>query len=341
MFAINVGVIMVKRMWMVRAGEGAFLIDRFRDESRVVIGWEIGDLTNVKNLEEIKDLIRTHLPEKKKGQINIAASQISKFKFKFKVGDYVISYDPQNRVYLVGEITSDYFFDDTFYPENPLEYCDNREVKWLGEVNRDDLSTSTKNTLGAISAIFELNPDAASEMLKALKGEKKPAKGPEADKELDFLKENIISQSHEFIKDKLLELDWEEMQELVAGILRGMGYKTIISAKGADRGRDILASPDGLGLNEPRIVVEVKHRRGQMGSPEIRGFTGGLRPSDKGLYVSTGGYTKEAKYEAERSNNPVTLVDSDMLVSLIIQYYDNFDSDARSLVPLTKIYWPT
>jgi restriction system protein len=40
------------------------------------------------------------------------------------------------------------------------------------------------------------------------------------------------------------------MQELVAGVLRGMGYKTIVSAKGPDRGRDILASPDGLGLSE-------------------------------------------------------------------------------------------
>lgn len=39
-----------------------------------------------------------------------------------------------------------------------------------------------------------------------------------------------------------------------------------------------------------------------MGSPEIRSFSGGLRPSNKGLYASTG-YTKEAKYAAERSNN--------------------------------------
>jgi restriction system protein len=149
-----------------------------------------------------------------------------------------------------------------------------------------------------------------------------------------------LAKSREFIKDKLIELDWEEMQELVAGILRGMGYKTIVSTKGPDRGRDILASPDGLGLNEPRIVVEVKHRSGQMGSPEIRSFTGGLRPGDKGLYVSIGGYTREAKYEAERANNPLTLVDADLLVTLIIQYYDDFDTEARALIPLTKIYWP-
>ncbi len=333
---------MTEKMWMVRAGEGAFLIDRFKNEDRVVIGWEIGDLTNVKNPEEIKQRLKNTFPENKDGQINIASSQISKFRFDFQKGDYVISYDPQKRVYLIGEIKSDYFYDASFHPDNPLEYCDVREVKWLGEVSRDVLSTSTKNTLGAISTIFEINPHAKNEILNILCGEEKSPESPETeDEELEKIKGDIISKSEEFIKDKLLKLDGYDMQELVAGILRSMGYKTIVSSKGPDRGRDILASPDGLGLKEPRIVVEVKHRSGQMGAPEIRGFTGGLRPGDKGLYVSTGGFTREAKYEADRSNTPLTLIDSDMLVNLIIQYYDGFDSGARALIPLTKIYWPT
>ena len=115
----------------------------------------------------------------------------------------------------------------------------------------------------------------------------------------------------------------------------------MLSSKGADRGKDIQASPDGLGLEEPRIKVEVKHRSGQMGSQEIRSFTGGLRGTDRGLYVSTGGFSKDAKYEAERSSIPMMAVDSDMLVQLIIQYYDHFDSETKTLLPLTKIYWPT
>ena len=65
----------------------------------------------------------------------------------------------------------------------------------------------------------------------------------------------------EFIKDKLLKLSWDEMQDLVAGVLRGMEYKTRVSPRGPDRGRDIIASPDGLGLEQPRIIVEVKHRK--------------------------------------------------------------------------------
>jgi restriction system protein len=51
-------------------------------------------------------------------------------------------------------------------------------------------------------------------------------------------------------------------------------------------------------LTEPRILVEVKHRSGQMGSKEIRSFKA-ILTGHKGLYVSTGGFSKEAKYQAE------------------------------------------
>uniref|UniRef100_UPI001CC279C2 restriction endonuclease n=1 Tax=Enterobacter hormaechei TaxID=158836 RepID=UPI001CC279C2 len=48
----------------------------------------------------------------------------------------------------------------------------------------------------------------------------------------------------EGIKDRINSLDWDEMQDLVAGVLRSMVYKTQVSPAGADRGKDIIASPD-------------------------------------------------------------------------------------------------
>lgn len=46
------------------------------------------------------------------------------------------------------------------------------------------------------------------------------------------------------------------MRDLVAGILRAMGYKARVSPLGPDGGHDIFASPDGLGVEEPRIFKE-------------------------------------------------------------------------------------
>jgi restriction system protein len=130
------------------------------------------------------------------------------------------------------------------------------------------------------------------------------------------------------------------MQELVAGLLRAMGYKTKVSPLGPDRGKDIVASPDGFGFESPRIVVEVKHRGGAMGAAAIRSFLGGRHPDDKGLYVSTGGFSKDAYYEAERASIPLTLMTLDDLVEALIANYECIDVEAQRLVPLKRVYWP-
>lgn len=321
-------------MWMVRAGEGSFLFQDFKEKNIVAIGWEeLGNLTKTSSPKVLMKLVWEAYADAKEGQKIISASQIIRFRFEFKPGDFIITYNSQERKYLVGEITGEYE-----YKSNVTKYKNIRKVKWAKEIDRDRLSPSTKNTLGAISTIFKVGEDAREEILNLLQG-KEILKVTSEETE-DLIKEDMKQRANEFIKDRVSKLDWQDMQRLVAGILRGMGYKTRISPQGPDRGRDIEASPDGLGLVDPRIIVEVKHRSGQMGRSEITSFTGGLRPGHKGIYVSTGGFSKDAKYEAERANIPTTLIDMDSLVNLIVQYYDSFDTETKTLIPLTKIYWP-
>jgi restriction system protein len=56
--------------------------------------------------------------------------------------------------------------------------------------------------------------------------------------------------------------------------------------------------------------------------------------------VSTGGFTKEARYEAERGRVPVTLMDLDDLVKSLLEHYGHVDIDMQRLIPLRKVYWP-
>jgi restriction system protein len=52
-----------------------------------------------------------------------------------------------------------------------------------------------------------------------------------------------------------------EFQDLVAALLRGMGYYTpFVAPKGKDGGVDVLAYRDPLGTQSPRIQVQIKHR---------------------------------------------------------------------------------
>jgi restriction system protein len=190
-----------------------------------------------------------------------------------------------------------------------------------------------------------LSEEATQELLEKLRSEQSPAPAldvtEEEEEETQDIARDLRARSREFIKDKISRLDWQEMQELVAGLLRAMGYKTRISPSGPDRGKDILASPDGFGFESPRIVVEVKHRPNEsIGAQAIRSFLGGRHKDDKGLYVSTGGFSKDARYEADRASIPLVLLDLDDLVKEILRHYQNMDMEARSLIPLTNIYWP-
>lgn len=218
-------------------------------------------------------------------------------------------------------------------------------MRWEKEVSRDVLSAESKNTLGSISTIFCLSAGAAEELVAFSQNGQAVQTSDMSSLENEVEAENEIrkdteQRALEFLQDKLSKLDWDEMQELVAGLLRAMGYKTRVSPAGPDRGRDIIASPDGFGFQQPRIVIEVKHRKGSMGAPEVRSFVGGLRQNDNGLYVSTGGFTREARYEADRTNQNLTLIDADDLGKAIVEHYDRMDSETRSLLPLRKIYWP-
>lgn len=326
-------------MWMVRAGEGAYLVYDFLDKSIAAIGWNsVGSLSDTKDLDDIKAKLIKAYPDFKVGQINNFAGQLYRFRFEFQKGQKVVTYSPNERLYHVGEITSDYE-----YSTSETEFHHYRKINWMSKISRDDLSTGTKNTLGSTLTIFKIPTESTEEILgiKTIRVDfEDKVSIKDSEETLDTIKEDTEAKAKEFIKDKILSLTWEEFQDYVAGILRAMGYRTLVSARGSDRGKDIVASPDGLGLESPKIKVECKHRKGTMGAPEIREFMSILRGVDKGLYVSSGGFTKEAHYEAERAEKPLTLIDSEMLVNLTILHYDNFDSETRALVPLKKIYWP-
>lgn len=327
------------RMWMVRS-EGGSLYDAFRERSVVAIGW-VPLAIHAKPGVERKQLIALYQaaePHTKPGTIISGASQVWRFVNEIQHDDWVITYSPANRLYLTGKVIGPVEHHPEWAEQSmPLA----RRVQWqLQELPRDHLSIGTKNSLGSTLTVFEVPPSAAADVLTALKGNSIPAEDESGDEAITDPLSDIESQALERIKDRVNELDWDDMQQLVAGILRAMGYKTQVSPPGSDRGKDIVASPDGFGFEHPRIVVEVKHRKGQMGSQEIRSFLGGRHKDDRGLYVSTSGFSKDAQYEADRASIPLALWTLDHVVRALIEHYDATDAETKRIVPLKRLYWP-
>ncbi len=334
-------------MWVVRAGKGGESVEDFLSRGVVAFeGKELGPLSAAITKEELLRLFGERYSSEKPGSRASWASQLFRFISAMKVGDLVVLPDPERRRLVIGKVGGPY----EYKPDEEGRYGHIRKVTWDREASRDGLSVETRNTLGAIQTIFTVNEKVEAELLAAavaLGSTAVAAPRPietktEADEALTQITGATFQRAEELIEDAINALTWDQVQELAAGILRAMGYRTKVSPKGGDRGVDIFASPDGLGLEEPRIFVEVKHQpRNQMGAPEIRSFLGGRKAGDRLLYVSTGGFTKEAKYEAERSSVPLTLVSLPRLRELFVDFYEKLDNETRTLVPLRRLYWPS
>jgi len=162
---------------------------------------------------------------------------------------------------------------------------------------------------------------------------------PEVEAEPPFVEE-VKARADELIADLISLLGAYEFQDLVAALLRAMGFRAISSLPGVDRGVDIVAHPDALGFERPRIKVQVKRRAQAVTGPEMRQFIGTLREGDSGLYVSTGGFSPEARREPERSREPVALLDRDQFIQLLLEHYEDLDPEYKAKVPLRRVWLP-
>ena len=132
-----------------------------------------------------------------------------------------------------------------------------------------------------------------------------------------------------------------DFQQLVAGLLVGMGYHVSwVAPPGPDRGIDILAHVDPLGITGPRIKVQVKRVGDKVDAKELRSFFAVLADSDVGLFVSIGGFSKPAEDEARnQERRRIMLVDLRRLFDLWVEHYARIPEQYRRLLPLKPVYF--
>ena len=155
---------MAEQLWVIRAGPGACFVDDFL-KGRVV-GVDFSELASddLAALGEQALKARATNPSERTG-----AGQLSAFAFGVDLGDLVIVPRlPKVRDYLVGRVTSPY----KHVVDAPALGHHQRAVEWLGTFDREAISPSAINTLGAIQTIFR--PTAVEAELRSLITELKP-----------------------------------------------------------------------------------------------------------------------------------------------------------------------
>lgn len=153
--------------------------------------------------------------------------------------------------------------------------------------------------------------------------------------------EEAEEQAWKEISSFLENIDPYDLQELVASLLEAMGYHVNwVSPRGKDAGLDIVAYTDPLGTKPPRIKVQVKRRRDSIGVEELRSFLALINEDDVGIFVTTGGFSKDATDLARhQERRQITLIDQQRLVELWVEYQEKVSPDRRDLLPLEPIYF--
>ncbi|MEC5405797.1 restriction endonuclease [Paraburkholderia sp. MPAMCS5] len=115
-------------------------------------------------------------------------------------------------------------------------------------------------------------------------------------------------------------------ERLVIDLLVAMGYGgsrqdagSVIGRSG-DGGIDGTIKEDRLGLDV--IYVQAKKWEGTVGRPEIQKFAGALQGqrANKGVFITTSTFTREAKDFANSITSKIILVDGDQLVQLMVDH---------------------
>jgi restriction system protein len=134
-----------------------------------------------------------------------------------------------------------------------------------------------------------------------------------------------------------------DFQDMVADLLKALAYHIAwISPPGKDGGVDIIAHTDPLGTSTPRIKVQVKRVAQKVDLQTLNSFLAIIDANDVGLFVSTGGFTRDAEETARKqTGRKITLIDLERLVDLWIEAYGKLEDKARRRLPLSPIYFLT
>lgn len=320
-------------LWVVRAGINSEIVNQVKKKGLIAIGWsEMKDCSSCQTREEFRAAyLRAYPDDASPVRQGVQSGQVFRFAREMKVGDLVMTPNSPTREMMIDEVSGEYKYDPAAISP---QYPNLRPVKWLKTISRDQMTAPLRAATGGIMAVFRLDP--FEEEVRAILGDEKPPKVGETE---DFYGDTR-AKADELISDLIAKIGPYEFEELVAALLRAMGFRTSLTRRGPDRGVDVIAHPDALGFGDPRIKVQVKHHKGQVGAPDVRNFRATLGPTDKGLFVSTGGFSAEAQREPDRAGQPLTFLDRDRFVDLLTEYYDSLEPEYKAMVPLRKVYVP-
>ena len=154
------------------------------------------------------------------------------------------------------------------------------------------------------------------------------------DENTEFLPEekiaNAIDEHLQQIKQQLLDNIMSNhpdfFEQLVVELLLKMGYgydkkSGIVTGGSHDNGIDGIISEDKLGLDLIYIQAKRYSNTNKVGRKELQAFIGAMGHIQKGVFITTSSYTKEAlSFAIQQQQKSVKLIDGESLTDYMVKY---------------------
>ena len=308
-------------------------------------------MSSFQTQEEMQNyLIKLNPSEKIAAVINYR-SQLWRFTRLIRVGDLIVLPMKTTKEIAIGVVTEGYKYLES--EEDPGK----RHVIGVNWKKTDLPRTAVKQdllySLGAFMTICEVKRNNAAVRLESLmtKGSD-PGDSPlsqisqysidsEPDEALPLSVIDFEQISYDAIVSKINEsFLGHEMTRLVAAVLTAKGFQCEMKPAGSDGGVDILAGTGPLGLDSPKIVVQVKSQNSPVGDPVVQTLQGAIARfgADQALLVAWGGVNKNAKSFLETEKFRVRLWSSEDLMNQIFENYELFPEALKSKLPMKQVW---
>lgn len=184
--------------------------------------------------------------------------------------------------------------------------------------------TDKARTLGKVSMAQarEIYRGVAVEFGKSSGKASSPTEVPDADDQVAPTSEQTFINYREAVAARLLALPPAGFERFCQRLLRESGFEEVsVTGRSGDGGIDGIGILQVNPLVSFKVLFQCKRYTGSVTPSQVRDFRGAMMGrADKGIIITTGSFTSDARKEAVRDGvPPIELVDGEKLVTMLEQ----------------------
>jgi HJR/Mrr/RecB family endonuclease len=137
--------------------------------------------------------------------------------------------------------------------------------------------------------------------------------------------EDAVRRHNETVREQLhselREMDPRAFEEVIGRLLEALGFDDVeVTNYTGDSGIDVRGTLSVGGVTNVRTAIQVKRTSASVGAPLVQQLRGSLSTHERGLIITVGRFSQQAKAEAVLPDRPpISLVDGTALVELLVE----------------------